>query len=86
MLLNPLYKFQCIIIKSTTIINKPKRKSKRLNKRKETLFKKAYKIREFYDVNVVIILYIYKTSHYITFKSVDLKSFLLLIEQIISLN
>jgi hypothetical protein len=86
MLLNPLYKFQCIIIKSTTIINKPKRKSKRLNKRKETLFKKAYKIREFYDVNVVIILYIYKTSHYITFKSVDLKSFPLLIEQIISLN
>jgi hypothetical protein len=86
MLLNPLYKFQCIIIKSTTIINKPKRKSKRLNKRKETLFKKAYKIREFYDVNVVLILYIYKTSHYITFKSVDLKSFPLLIEQIISLN
>jgi len=66
------------------MINKLKRRSQRLNKRKETLLKKAYKLREFYEVDIILILYIYKTNYYITFKSVDFKSFLSLIEQIIS--
>jgi hypothetical protein len=86
MLLNPLYNLLSIIMKSTNIISKLKRRSERLNKRKETLLKKAYKIGEFCKVNVVLIIRICKTSCYITFKFVDLESFLLLIEQIVSPN
>jgi hypothetical protein len=75
MLLNPLYNPQGIIIKSITMINKLKRRSQRLNRRKETLLKKVYEIREFYEIDVALILYIRKTGRYINFKSVDLESF-----------
>ena len=68
------------------MLSKPKRRSERLNKRKETLLKKAYKIGEFCEVDVVLILYIRKTGRYITFKSVDLEPFPPLIEQIVSPN
>jgi hypothetical protein len=66
------------------MISKLKRRSQRLNKRKETLLKKVYEIREFYEVDVALILRIRKTGRYITFKSVDLESFLPSIEQIVS--
>jgi hypothetical protein len=66
------------------MISKPKRRSQRLNRRKETLLKKAYKIGEFCEVDIVLILYIHKTGRYITFKSVNLESFPPLIEQIVS--
>ena len=62
------------------MISKLKRRSQRLNKRKETLFKKVYEIREFYKIDVALILRIRKTGRYITFKSVDLESFLPSIE------
>jgi hypothetical protein len=73
--LNLLYNLQGIIIKSITIINKPKRRSQRLNRRKETLLKKAYEMGEFCEVDVALILRIRKTGRYITFKSVNLESF-----------
>ena len=82
--IKPTLYLQGIIMKSTTMISKPKRKSERLNRRKETLLKKAYEIGEFCEVNVALILRIRKTGSYITFKSVDLESFPPSMEQIVS--
>jgi hypothetical protein len=53
-------------MKSATMISKPKRRSQRLNRRKETLLKKAYEIGEFCEVDVALILRIRKTGRYIT--------------------
>ncbi|KAF8847277.1 hypothetical protein BDZ45DRAFT_709734 [Acephala macrosclerotiorum] len=64
------------------MISKPKRTSQRLNRRKETLLKKAYEMGEFCEVDVALILRIRKTGRYITFKSVDLESFPPSMEQI----
>jgi hypothetical protein len=61
-------------MKSITMISKPKRRSQRLNRRKETLLKKEYEMGEFCEVDVGMILHIYKTSRYITFKTIDLDS------------
>jgi hypothetical protein len=46
-----------------------KRKNKGLNKRKNTLIKKAYKLREFNNINVALI--IYKHSRYTMYRSRD---------------
>jgi hypothetical protein len=83
--LNLLYNFQGIIMKSA-MISKPKRRSQRLNRRKETLLKKAYEIGEFLEADVALILRIRKTGRYITLKSVDLESFPPSMEQIVSPN
>jgi hypothetical protein len=56
-------------------VKPPKRRSERLSRRKSTLIKKAYKLGEFYDVDVALIIYNCRTSLYTTYKSVDLESF-----------
>ncbi|KIN08859.1 hypothetical protein OIDMADRAFT_98307, partial [Oidiodendron maius Zn] len=53
---------------------KTKRKSERLGRRKETLLKKAHEIAKFCDVDVALTLRIRKTGRYITYNSMDLKS------------
>ncbi|PQE08360.1 Transcription MADS-box protein [Rutstroemia sp. NJR-2017a WRK4] len=56
------------------MIDKPERKSERLNRRKVTLLNKAYEISKFCEVDVALILRIRKTGQYITFTSTDLES------------
>jgi hypothetical protein len=51
------------------MIDKPKRKSERLNRRKVTLLNKAYEISKFCEVDVALILRIRKTGQYITYTS-----------------
>jgi hypothetical protein len=52
----------------------PKRKSERLNRRKLTLINKAYKLVEFYDVDIALIIRNYKSGQYFTYNSLDLES------------
>ena len=73
-----------IIIELTTMVSKPKRRSEKLSRRKETLLKKAYEIAQFCDVDIALILRIRKTGRYITYKSVDLESWPPSMEQIVS--
>jgi hypothetical protein len=61
-----------------------KRQSERLSRRKETLLKKSYKIAAFCDVNVALFIRIRKTGRLITYKSLDLKLWPPLREQIVS--
>jgi len=73
-----------IIVELTTMVSKPKRRSEKLSRRKETLLKKAYEIAQFCDVDIALILRIRKTGRYITYKSVDLESRSPSMEQIVS--
>jgi hypothetical protein len=73
-----------IIVELTTMVSKPKRRSEKLSRRKETLLKKAYEIAQFCDVDIALILRIRKTGRYITYKSVDLESWPPSMEQIVS--
>ena len=73
-----------IIVELTTMVSKPKRRSEKLSRRKETLLKKAYEIAQFCDVDIALILRIRKTGLYITYKSVDLESWPPSMEQIVS--
>jgi len=59
-----------------------KRKNKLINKRKDTLIKKAYKLGEFDNIYVALI--ICKHSRYITYKSRDYALWLLFIAKIVS--
>jgi SRF-type transcription factor (DNA-binding and dimerisation domain) len=52
----------------------PKGKSERLNRRKDTLIKKAYEMGFFCDVDVALVLRIRKTGRIITFNTIDSKS------------
>jgi hypothetical protein len=61
-----------------------KRQSERLSSRKETLLKKSYEIAAFCDVDVALFFRIRKTGRLITYKSLDLESWLPLKEQIVS--
>ncbi|KAJ8069835.1 hypothetical protein OCU04_000249 [Sclerotinia nivalis] len=56
------------------MIDKPKRKSERLNRRKVTLLNKAYEISKFCEVDIALILRIRKTGQYITYTSTDVES------------
>ncbi|APA10379.1 hypothetical protein sscle_06g051490 [Sclerotinia sclerotiorum 1980 UF-70] len=66
------------------MINKPKRRSERLNRRKMTLLNKAYEISKFCEVDVALILRIRKTGQYITYNSTDLQSWPPSNEEIVS--
>jgi hypothetical protein len=61
---------------------KRKQKNKGINRRKNTLIKKAYELREFNSVNVALI--IYKHSRYTTYRSRDYTSWPLSIVEIVS--
>jgi len=63
---------------------KPKRRSERLGRRKETLLKKAYELAKFCEVDVSLTLRIRKTGRIITFSSLDLKSWPPSKEEIVS--
>jgi hypothetical protein len=63
---------------------KPKRRSERLGRRKETLLKKVYELAKFCEVDVSLTLRIRKTGRIITFSSLDLKSWPLSKEEIVS--
>ena len=54
--------------------NITKRKSQRLNRRKDTLLKKSHEMAIFCDVDVALFLRIRKTGRFIIFKSNDLES------------
>jgi hypothetical protein len=62
----------------------PKRKSKRLNRRKLTLINKAHELVEFYNVDIALIIRSYKSGQYFTYNSLDLESWPLSKEQIVS--
>jgi hypothetical protein len=64
----------------------PKRRSERLLRRKFTLFKKAYEISKFCDMDAAVFLYSRKTGRYFTYRSIDLESWPPSMEQIVSLN
>jgi len=59
-----------------------KRKNKGINRRKDTLIKKAYKLGEFDSINVTLI--ICKYSRYTTYRSRDYISWPLSIAEIVS--
>jgi hypothetical protein len=61
-----------------------KRRSERLNKRKFTLINKADELVEFCEVDVALIIRNRKTGRYFTYNSVDLESWPLSKEQIVS--
>jgi hypothetical protein len=63
---------------------KLKRRSERLGRRKETLLKKVYELAKFCEVNVSLTLRIRKTRGNITFNSLDLKSWPLSKDEIVS--
>jgi hypothetical protein len=65
-------------------VNPPKRRSERLNRRKLTLINKAHKLAEFCDVDVALIIRNRKTGRYFTYNSVNLESWPLSKEQIVS--
>jgi hypothetical protein len=56
------------------MVSKPKRRSARLSKQKESLLKEAYEIAQICEVDIALILRIRKSGRYITYKSVDLES------------
>ncbi len=59
-----------------------KRKNEGINRRKDTLVKKAYELEEFNDVDVALI--IYKYSRYTMYRSRDYKSWPLTLVEIVS--
>jgi hypothetical protein len=61
-----------INIKQNNKGKRRKRKNKGINRRKDTLIKKAYKLREFDSINIPLI--IYKHSKYTIYRSRDYAS------------
>jgi SRF-type transcription factor (DNA-binding and dimerisation domain) len=62
----------------------PKRKSERLNRRKLTLINKAHELAEFCDIDVALIIRSHKSGQYFIYNSLDLESWPLSKEQIVS--
>ena len=63
------------------VVNNQKKITDNLGRRKKTLLKKVYELGKYYDVDVALI--IHQNSQYITYRSMDLKSFLLSMKEII---
>jgi SRF-type transcription factor (DNA-binding and dimerisation domain) len=59
------------------------RKGENLRRRKETLFKKVYKVGKYDGVDVALILR--QNGRYFTYRSIDLESWLLSIKEIVRL-
>lgn len=76
MIVNELYSLAMAI--------KSKRRSQRLGRRKKTLLKKAYELAKFCEVDVSLTLRIRKTGRITTFNSLDLESWPLSREKIVS--
>jgi hypothetical protein len=62
----------------------PKRRSEMLNRRKTTLVNKAHELAEFWEVDVALIIRSRKSGQYSTYNSLDLESWPLSKEQIVS--
>jgi hypothetical protein len=67
------------------IVDPPKRRSERLNRRKLTLINKAHELAELCDVDVALIIRSRESGRYFTYNSLDLESWPPSKEQIVSL-
>jgi hypothetical protein len=60
-----------------------KRRSENLKRRKDTLFKKAYELGKYYDIEVAVILH--QNGRYFTYRTIDQESWPPSMKQIVSL-
>jgi hypothetical protein len=63
------------------VTNNQKKRIENLGRRKKTLLKKVYELGKYYDVDVALI--IRQNGQFITYRSIDLESFLLSIKEIV---
>jgi hypothetical protein len=66
------------------VVNPPKRRSERLNRRKLTLINKAHELAELCDVDIALTICSRKSGRYFTYNSLDLESWPPSKEQIVS--
>ena len=72
-----------VIIPSIMAINKSRRRSENLRRRKETLLKKLYELGKYYAVDVALILR--QNGRFFTYRSIDIESWPLSIKEIVKL-